>query len=91
MNIPEYMHGTVSNILADESFRAAFLSRPSVMLGLRPALDGNAWCVLYGANIQEEVYGFGDSPDAAMAAFDKEWYAKRGIERTSSASRTRSE
>lgn len=55
--------------------RACFLSRPSVMFGLVPVLDGNAWSVLHGTNLQEGVAGFGDSPDAAMAAFDKAWVA----------------
>ncbi len=53
--------------------RACFLARPSVMLGLIPALDGDQWCALYGPNLQEGVAGFGDSPDEAMAAFDKAW------------------
>lgn len=51
-------------------------ARPSVLF--RPALvkDGNQWCALYGANLQEGVAGFGDTPDAAMREFDKAWSAK---------------
>lgn len=47
--------------------------RPSVLF--RPALsiDGNQWCALYGANLQDGVAGFGDSPDEAMRDFDGEW------------------
>lgn len=44
----------------------------------RPALsiDGNQWCALYGANLQDGVAGFGDSPAEAMADFDARWFAK---------------
>lgn len=47
--------------------------RPSVLF--RPALsaDGNQWCALYGENLQEGVAGFGDTPAAAMYAFDDAW------------------
>ena len=53
--------------------------RPSVLM--RPALniDGNQWCALYGNNLQDGIAGFGDSPAAAMADFDKEWATKRQI------------
>ncbi len=42
---------------------------------MRPAIfpDGNAWCALYGENIQEGVVGFGDTPAAAAADFDLAW------------------
>lgn len=44
----------------------------------RPALsiDGNQWCALYGANLQDGVAGFGDSPSDAMRDFDNNWRAK---------------
>lgn len=49
--------------------------RPSAIY--RPALsiDGNQWCALYGANLQDGVAGFGDSPAQAMWAFDAAWSA----------------
>jgi hypothetical protein len=56
--------------------RAVFLSRPSIMLGLVPFRDGDAWCALYGDNLQDGIAGFGVSPDAACAAFDQAWYEK---------------
>ncbi len=42
---------------------------------MRPAIfpDGDAWCALYGENIQEGVVGFGDTPAAAAADFDLAW------------------
>jgi hypothetical protein len=42
---------------------------------MRPAIypDGNMWCALYGVNLQEGVAGFGETPGAACADFDKNW------------------
>jgi hypothetical protein len=37
------------------------------------SLDGNMWCALLGDNIQEGVCGFGETPEKAMAEFDKAW------------------
>lgn len=58
-------------------FVAAEMTRPSVLY--RPALypDGNMWCALYGENLQEGLAGFGETPDAAMKAFDEAWRAER--------------
>lgn len=55
--------------------RAVFLARPSVMLGARVSLrkDGNQWGAVLDNDLPESVAGFGDTPDAAMAAFDKVW------------------
>ena len=51
--------------------------RPSVLY--RPVLsaDGNMWCALYGEDLQSGIAGFGDTPDAAMLAFDKAWFEDR--------------
>lgn len=51
---------------------------PSVLY--RPSLtrDGNQWCALYGANLMEGVCGFGDTPQAAMDAFDRAWAGQGG-------------
>lgn len=53
-------------------------ARPSAVY--RPALsiDGDQWCALYGENIQDGVAGFGESPAAAMTAFDKAWLTRLG-------------
>jgi len=47
--------------------------QPSVLY--RPALsvDGNQWCALYGADLQSGVAGFGDTPEQAMADFNRSW------------------
>ncbi len=64
--------------MAGESVQqvAGEYARPSVLW--RPALtiDGNKWCALYGANLQDGVAGFGDSPEEAMHDFDREWRQK---------------
>lgn len=66
-----------------ENYRsvASQQERPSVLF--RPALfiDGDQWCALYGANLQDGVAGFGNSPNAAMLAFDANWCAPRRIEK----------
>ena len=57
----------VVTLAAEESVR------PSVIF--RPALDpdGSQWCALYGENLMEGIAGFGDTPDAAMRDFDKQF------------------
>ena len=40
-------------------------------LGLAPYPDGDAWCVLWGENLQDGVAGFGDTPYLAVLAFNK--------------------
>lgn len=55
--------------MANNSTPSAVLFRPRIFI------DGNQWCALYGDNIQDGVAGFGDSPDEAMAEFDKAWRA----------------
>lgn len=46
---------------------------------MRPALsvDGKQWCALYGENLQDGCAGFGDTPAAAMADFDKNWTSQK--------------
>jgi len=57
---------------------AAAYDRPSAIY--RPVLskDGNAWIALYGSNLQEGVSGHGDTPAAAMSAFDVAWHREAG-------------
>lgn len=61
------------NAAISEQDRAWLAERPSYMLRPRLSLDGNQWCALYGDNLQDGVYGFGDSPALAFADFDKTW------------------
>lgn len=61
-------------VTAIESTRQE-MQRPSVLFKPAIGIDGDKWCALYGANLQEGVAGFGDSPAAAMLDFDKQWNA----------------
>lgn len=47
--------------------------RPFMLIRPRVFQDGDQWCALYGANIQEGVCGFGDTPAKAAEAFDLIW------------------
>ena len=47
--------------------------RPSMLMKPKVFPDGNQYCALYGANLQEGVAGFGDTPAEAMKAFDLAW------------------
>ena len=62
-----------SNAAIAEEQRQTNLSRPSYMLRPRLMIDGDKWCALFGENIQDGVAGFGDSPEAAYADFDRAW------------------
>jgi hypothetical protein len=52
---------------------ASDMQRPSVLYRPAISIDGDKWCALYGNNLQDGVAGFGNSPDAAMTDFDKNW------------------
>ena len=55
---------------------AGMYQRPSAVFRPSLSVDGNQWCALYGANLQDGVAGFGDSPADAMWDFDRNWSAK---------------
>jgi hypothetical protein len=61
------------NAAAEVGVAARMRATPSVLY--RPALfpDGNMWCALYGDDLATGVAGFGPTPAAAMAEFDKAW------------------
>lgn len=44
--------------------------RPNAIYKPRLFIDGDKWCALYGANIQEGIVGFGDSPSDACISFN---------------------
>ena len=52
-------------------------TRPTVLIRPRVYPDGDQWCALYGANIQEGVAGFGPTPEAACRDFDAHWLRGR--------------
>lgn len=41
------------------------------LLNLTPFLDGNAWCILWGENLQVGIAGFGDTPYEAVLDFNR--------------------
>jgi len=49
------------------------MMRPSVLFRPALSLDGDQFCALYGANLQDGCAGFGSTPEEAMLAFDKAW------------------
>lgn len=55
---------------------AGYWTLPSVLYRPRVFKDGNAWCCLYGVNIQEGVCAFGATPQQAVHNFD--YYAWQG-------------
>lgn len=60
--------------VANEFTTAAYeQQRPCVLFRPKIYPDGNQWCALYGDDLQSGVAGFGDTPEKAMTAFDKEW------------------
>lgn len=61
---------------------ASEMQRPAVLF--RPSLyaDGGQWCALYGDDIQSGVCGFGETPEAAMAAFDRAWHEEHTPDKT---------
>lgn len=61
----------------NEQYRGALDQRAPHVL-MRPAVypDGNIWCALYGENLQDGVAGFGKTPEAACADFDRNWWGQ---------------
>ena len=71
----------VAAAMQQKSFEAAIVTaemqrRPHAIMRPRLSIDGDKWCALYGENLQEGVAGFGDSPEAACADFDRAWTRK---------------
>lgn len=71
IEIPDYLHGTLQNSLANNQLESERKCLWAVILKLVPFLDGDKWCVLYGENLQVGISGFGETPIDAMCAFDR--------------------
>lgn len=73
MNLPHYVE------MASHAIQQAAVevqerqASPSAIYRPAISIDGNQWCALYGADLQCGVAGFGDTPEQAMADFDKNW------------------
>ena len=83
MNEQEYWmnranQDTVSNNLITEAQINYWAAKQDLVLvaALKPRIskDGDQWCVLYGANLQEGIAGFGDAPHLAILDFNKVMY-----------------
>jgi hypothetical protein len=66
MSLPE-MPNHVQNELYEWAIE---LRRPCLLFQPTLSKNGNQWCVLLGANLQEGCSGFGDTPDEAFRDFD---------------------
>ena len=82
METPEFLHGHASELMTIEHETAEYRRMWAVVLGLVPLLDGDQYCVLWGADIQSGVAGFGSTPIEAMRSFDQAMYAKAPIRNT---------
>ena len=60
-------------ICSEMAIIRAALAAPHVLY--KPTLkpDGTEWCALLGDDLMVGVAGFGDTPEAAMKAFDEAW------------------
>jgi hypothetical protein len=76
MNTPDHLHALQAEILGIESQTATNKGLWAVILGLKPFIDDDQWCILYGENIQEGIVGFGETPIEAMYDFDKAMYGR---------------
>jgi len=59
-------HQSIMNALVEqEEMNLVKTLKPRIFI------DGNAWCVLYGENVQDGICGFGDTPRTAIYDFNK--------------------
>lgn len=49
------------------------MTAPHVLMRPELSVDGNMYCALYGPDLHSGCAGFGETPEAAMADFDKNW------------------
>lgn len=64
--------------LYDETLHTfAEQQRPSVLFRPKLMVDGAKYMALYGDDLMTGCAGFGDTPDAAMRDFDKNWVEQR--------------
>ncbi len=75
MTLPKWPEGCESYLFEAAKNIYFVTTQPCVVHRPRLYPDGDQWCALYGDSVQEGVAGFGGSPQEAMEAFDKAWYA----------------
>lgn len=52
-------------------------NRPSAIFRPTLTVDGNMYCALYGEDLMQGCAGFGETAEAAMADFDKNWLTQK--------------
>lgn len=75
--LEQAVQNTFFNAAQSMQIAAMEWQRPFVTLRPRVFPDGNAWCALYGDDLQSGVAGFGDTPAAAAADFDLQWSTQK--------------
>jgi hypothetical protein len=72
-DISHTVQSVAQDLTAYAQEASAVQCRPSAVYRPSIKMDGDQWSALYGDNLQDGVAGFGDTPAAAMAAFDQAW------------------
>lgn len=85
MNIPDYLHAHVAEQISIGTDAEIRRGQWAVIYGLVPYKDGDSWCVLLGKNLQEGVAGFGDTPQAAICDFERNFTTPPNPEKAPSA------
>lgn len=75
MSGPQTAEGWHFEAAKVDYFTALEKQRPCVIYKPILKIDGNMWCASFG-DMPEGVHGFGESPEMAMADFDKQWNSK---------------
>ena len=68
--VPQHMQQEVYAVSGE-------MTRPSVLFKPQLMADGDQWCAAYGEDAMSGIVAFGDTPDAAMRAFDLAWTKER--------------
>ena len=68
--VPQHMQQEVYSVSHE-------MQRPSVLFRPTLSADGDQWCAAYGEDAMSGIVAFGDTPDAAMRAFDLAWTKER--------------
>lgn len=78
MELPGHLHALAAETIGIETDGAHKRRLWAVVLGLMPYRDGDRWCVSTSTDLQSAVYGFGNTPDAAIWDFEQAMYGKGG-------------
>ena len=79
MEMPLHLHEQAGDIVMSEMTAALRRSKWVVILNLKPFMDGNMYCFLWGENLQDGVAGFGKSVEDAINDFEKNMITQEGV------------